>query len=384
MSKTLTDDEIWKKKDEILSTKKELYTKKEILNLLKEDKFKFSFSGHIDKKHEKLAIERAKDSIISFLEFQDTYHREGISELEEAKNKGEDFKCASNCVIKLEDIDREIQYHETFIKIFEEKKIKETGPISENRAFNCFKCGMDLGYILLDENTIGLGASYSMMKKDVWDCTCPFKDGEKGHSYYITIPTGKLVISNYFDDSKPYTENDKNRDCYIKDKKEMEIFEPKDKWSRELSLNSHAGRIGLMNHYSSKHNIAFGQMGNMSIGIYVNKAKNRVVISSAYLNDIVREKDHPSYSKAKKFLKEYELAGSISLEVWRWMAADISVLEKNEIPICTSKKREFRDKNVLVEVNKGKWKVTHKFNTDDYDEDKGDIEYSVLEKEETK
>jgi hypothetical protein len=382
MSNKLTDAGMWKKDDEILSTKKELYTRKEILNLLKENKFKFLFSGHIDEKHEKWAIENASDSIISALEFEGTYDMECISELEESKNKGEDHKFSDYHIIKLEDIDKSIQHHKDSIKIFEERKIKETDLISHigSRTFNCFKCGMNLNYILLDDNTIGLGANYSMKKENIWDCTCPFKDGEKGHSYYITIPTGNLIISNYFDDSKPYTENDKDRDCYIKDEKEMEIFEPKDKWSRKLSLNTHAGRIGLMNHYSSKHNIAFGQMGNMSIGIYVNKAKNRVVISSAYLDDISEVEDHLSYSKAKKFLEEYKRVGSISLEVWRWMATDISVLEKNEIPIYTSKKLEYRDKDVLVKVNKGKWKVTHKFGTDDYDEDT-DIEYSVLELE---
>ena len=378
----LTHKEVWDRREKLLSTKKPLYTQKEIMNLLEEDKFKFSFSGHVNDDNQ-WAIKDAKRSIISSLEFIDMYHNEMITELELAKSKGEDYQRKEGLgAIKLADIDKELAYYKNGLKSFEERKIKETGQIDwmNSREFYCFKCGMKLDYILLDENTIGLGATTSMNKEDIWDCTCPFKDGAKGHSYYITVPTGELVFANYFDDRKPYTEADKDCDCYANsDRKEMEIFEPKDKWNGELSLNTHAGRIGLMNHYSSKHNIAFGQMGNMSVGIYIKKGKkDRIVISSAYLSDRVESDDKELASKSEKFLKEYRLLGCISLEVWRWMAADMSILKKNKIPIKLAKKGDYGDENILVKVKKGKWKVAHQFRTDDCDQDK-DLEYSILE-----
>lgn len=380
----LTFNEVYARREKVLSTKRPLYTQKEIMNLLKEDKFKFSFSGHTNDNGER-AIKDAKRSVLGSLEFVDMYNNEMITGLELAKSKGEDYQRNEGLsAIKLADIDKEIAYYRDRLKSFEERKIKETEQIdwSSFREFHCFKCGMELNYILLDENTIGLGATTSMNKEDIWDCTCSFKDGAKGHSYYITVPTGELVFANYFDDRKTYTEADKDRDCYIdNDRKEMEIFEPKDKWSRELSLNSHAGRIGLMNHYSSKHNIAFGQMGNMSVGIYIKKGKkDRIVISSAYLSDRVESDDKELASKSEKFLKEHRLLGCISLEVWRWMAADMSILKKNKISIKLAKKGDYRDENILVKVKKGKWKVTHQFRTDDCDQDK-DLEYSVLELE---
>jgi len=383
----LTVKEVHAKEETLLANKKPLYTHREIMNLLKEDKFKFNLFGHVDKSYEKEAIKGVKKDILRHLEFNSTYHNSTyhlnyIKELEIAKANGKD--CVRNNIeTKLGDIDKSIQYHKESIKIFEEMKIRETDSICIGSSeFYCFKCGERMMYALLDENTIGLSPSYSMKKMDIWDCTCKFKDGEKQHSYHITVPTGKLVFVNFFDDRKPYIENDKNRDCYInKDKKEMKIFEPKEKWSEEFNLNTHLGRIGLMNHYSSKHNIAFGQMGDGGIGIYTNKNRDRIVISCAYLANRLTDKDGDKQylTKIEKFLKEYRKVGQISLEMWRWMAADMSVVEKNKIPVKINKNDY--NKDVLLKVKKGKWKVTHKYRTDDCNEDK-DIEYSVLELEE--
>ena len=103
----------------------------------------------------------------------------------------------------------------------------------------------------------------------------------------------------------------------------------------EWSLNYMVGRENITK-YKSERNVAYGQMGNMSIGIYVNENKTSVIIGPGF---------HPAefdeYDSDEKFeeackkpvFEGYELIGTIDLACWRWEGSDLNTIgeEYNEL-----------------------------------------------------
>ena len=146
----------------------------------------------------------------------------------------------------------------------------------------------------------------------------------------ISVPSGKLIFTNYFD----------KEEIYSLDK---------------ADINCVAGRYELMKHLAEK-NIGYGQMGNMSVSVFVNAAKDEIIIGGNYAyteDDEEIEIEHPGYTEL----------GSISLSVWRWMCGDAKILKQHgeELPkikyggeTCTN----YRD-YVGVKVQPGTWVIEH-------------------------
>lgn len=204
----------------------------------------------------------------------------------------------------------------------------------------CFECGRDLPYVLKDSKTITFGLTYSQKRLDETDNTCPMKDMGDSFSYEITVESGKLVVANYFDDRKL----DANG-------KEIEIFEPEERFSEEFSLNSTLGRLNMTKHYAENHNIAYAQMGNMSIAVFLNKNHDGVIIGNT----------------ERKNINKHTYVDEISLSVWRWMATDLAVLEKNSI--------ELSEDAIVLDVANGVYKVTNYY---EYSRKRRPVIYSTL------
>lgn len=187
----------------------------------------------------------------------------------------------------------------------------------------CFECGRELPYTLKDVNTLTLGLTYQQEDNHETDNTCPMKDKGKSFSFEIEVRSGKLVFVNYFDDRRTDDQGNKT-----------EIFEPEDRYEK-FSLNCAMGRMNLTKHYAEQHNIAYAQMGNMSICIFMNKTRDGIIIGDT----------------ERRSIKNHKPVGRISLSVWRWMAADLAVLEKHGIVLD--------EDSVVLDVANGVYKVTN-------------------------
>ena len=188
----------------------------------------------------------------------------------------------------------------------------------------CFECGRNLPYVLKDSKTISLGLTWEQEKNNEMDNTCPMKDKGKSFSFEIKVTSGKLVFANYFDDRK--TDDQGNK---------VEIFEPEDRWSDKWSLNSALGRMNITRHYAEQHNIAYAQMGNMSIAVFVNKAHDGIIIGDT----------------ERRRIQKHTYVDEISLSVWRWMATDLAVLEKHGIAPG--------EESIVLDVPNGIYRVTN-------------------------
>lgn len=241
----------------------------------------------------------------------------------------------------------------------------------------CWDCEARLQFILVDKKTVSvIDKSYYY---DLQDKLCKTLDEKidfklndinlipkcSGLSFvksrkmvaHINVPTGKLIFQNHFG------END-----IIRDK-------PKGKEYSSPGLNSIAGRNEIMQHLASQ-NVGFGQMGNMSVGVYTN-SKDEIIIGNSYYKDMLGDRENALSGKYDmEFTKEeidernnevrllrkfdrllkkgnFKLKGTISLAVWRWMCADKSVYDAAKI-----KAGEHMDV-VKVNVQKGKYKIEH-------------------------
>jgi hypothetical protein len=173
----------------------------------------------------------------------------------------------------------------------------------------CFACDERLVYVLMDENTITAASEEfrfdSLDSKKFSNEYIKHCEGEKlMKSKFLTAeiqaPTGKIVFQNYFNNE--------------------EIYElPKQERYNPPTINCIMGRNKLMQYLAAK-NVGYGQMGNMGITIYAN---NTEII-------ITEESFEGPNKKMRHYLKNngYSKIGEISLRVWRWMCADVSVLKQ--------------------------------------------------------
>lgn len=129
------------------------------------------------------------------------------------------------------------------------------------------------------------------------------------------------------------------------------------KWSDEYSLNHLAGRNEITQYKASNHNVAYGQMGNMSIAVYVNDAKDSVIIGpSCHPAEYEDYETDAEYKAAveKPLFPGYTLVGEISLEMWRWEATDLNTIG--------DKYEEVKERDLVeIDVQHGDWTFQHNF-----------------------
>jgi hypothetical protein len=220
----------------------------------------------------------------------------------------------------------------------------------------CFGCGQRLKLVLTGDKLqlrqyFEYNKEYptkSQFLNHPIDYVCPFSE-IKPFTGEINV-SSDLVFANYFDD------------CNFGDAPEGKQY------SDEWSLNCVAGRYRIAE-YKAKQNIAYGQMSNMSIGIYVNKDRDSVIVGPAY---------HPADYEEYESDEEYQKAASkpvfpgykqvnknIDLTVWRWEAADFK----------TIKESYKKDEMIRLKVKHGTWLFQHNYDTLRKGLDEKDIGY---------
>lgn len=198
-------------------------------------------------------------------------------------------------------------------------------------------------YNFLKKKNKLLFVQYDYKEKTVNSSKCEY-EYESAINYEIQI-FDTFVFENFFNYSEDYPEN-----------------EPHKKYSNEYSLGTHFGQINISKIHASR-NVAFGQMGNTSIEVYVNNNKDEIlVVEEKYIWD----EDQGEFA-AEDLLEEvgYKKVGSIGLTVWRWMAGNKSDLEKYEYSSPKYNKR-YDNPVEVKDIKHGIWEVTHFFGTNDH------------------
>lgn len=208
----------------------------------------------------------------------------------------------------------------------------------------CFHCGEKLRFVL-EDNVLALrsrwiddpNARFGVRAKNhPKEYRCPF---EKPHPFCGEINVEQtLVFANFFDFPDSTEE---------------------DKYSNEWSLNAIAGRYKRAEYKCKNHNVAYGQMSNMSIGIYFNKNKNEIIVGPAYHPADFADLTDEEYEAAikKPAFEGFKLINTISLDVWRWEATDLKTLGKENY----NKLKKLGKDLVKLKVNPGIWKFEHYF-----------------------
>lgn len=229
-----------------------------------------------------------------------------------------------------------------------------------NDSHYCFDCGeklylsptsensvalIDLDFIFSESERQGI-QKYHPVKVDVNsipECSVkPLREIGKLEAD-IQVPTGELLFANFFREDKIYT--------------------MPDEFSNRNSINAINGRNNLMQ-YLAGQNIGYGQMGNMSVNVFVNDAGDEIIIGTNYGYN----EEDGEFEVTYEGFTDY---GSICLDVWRWMCGDIKILKEHgeKIPdnLISNKKteNEYHD-YILAIVKPGTWHIDHFY---DFDED---------------
>jgi hypothetical protein len=217
-------------------------------------------------------------------------------------------------------------------------EIKQEDPLLLIDRDCCFGCGERL-YWVLTGNQLQLRNFYdgnNFVNHPV-DYVCPFQTPQPTRGE-IKI-TSRLLFSNYF--------------------REIEDAPEGQRYDNEWSLNHLAGRKRITE-YKAAQNVAYGQMGNMSIGVYVNQAKTSIIIGPSYhpaeMGDYDSDEEYEAAMQVAVF-PGYEKVGEICLAVWRWEATDLNTLGDAAYAALLDEGRDV----VELDVPHGVWTFEHHY-----------------------
>ncbi len=290
-----------------------------------------------------------------------------IKDLENKQKRNTDY------LLDYEEILKKTSYF-NFIKKFcwnfwiasEKNKMNLTiGKVINFSNIYCFDCGDNMYIVPISETEIGCipvnkywdimeihNDKYLFTKNDITECPCCKQNEAKMLVSEIDVPTGELVIANFFTNDELF-------------------YEDATQHFKEPSINCLLGRDNLMQKLATK-NVGYGQMGNMGISVFSNETDEILITDYAfqYLQDyeqcdrkefldeygdeqiIDKWKDLIQYIETGKF----KYVGEIDLSVWRWQCADKKVLDDYKENLET-----LHCDNVTTKINKGRYRIEHYF-----------------------
>jgi hypothetical protein len=223
----------------------------------------------------------------------------------------------------------------------------------------CHGCGKRLKWVL-NGNTLAFRCYYdhdaNNFVQHPANYVCPYATPRpfKGE---IKVAS-KLIFVNFFKEDDDY----KFKDC------------PEDKeHTSEWSVGAIIGRENITAHKAAQ-NVAYGQMTNTSVGIYLHPNKKSVIVGDLYVADrrieampdeVTEKMTSAEYKKMEKELSVIEghkLVGRVGLCVWRWEATDLKTLGAKSYKEHKELKKEHRDM-VELTVKHGVWQFEHYFDS---------------------
>jgi len=258
-----------------------------------------------------------------------------------------------------EDADQKEYYHKALIEPIHtmphgprEDYIMIFGAMEEE----CRHCGAYMYvYLAKDEKSVYLKGA------DGEEIACPFADGFEKANNTINVPSGELLFANFF------LKGEELPDC-TEDQK----------YTSEWSVSRIIGRMNIAKSLADQ-DIGYGQVGNTTITLFVNKERTKIKIldcpESIIDNFEWMMEEEPEnitpvykgiYDRTKALLlSDWEEVGEICLSMWRYMCADRQVYDKAGLTLNASRKTEITDdeEHVLCQVKPGKWEIIHHYDT---------------------
>lgn len=223
---------------------------------------------------------------------------------------------------------------------------------------HCWDCNDGLDGVLVDVHTIALISkykSYLLREKLAPNKTAAYEykltdlsllpvcgmselNIEDKVAVEIDVPTGDLVFANFF-----------------RDEKTLDDFAGEDN-ETDRSICGLLGRVKLAKYYSTI-NVGYGQMGNMSLNVFLKEDGTEIILGREHGYDEVKDREFTVKHKGFKNI------GNISLSMWRWMCADKEVLSQRNISLPKLKKNSTIEHDyrnyTLAKVKPGKWIIEH-------------------------
>jgi hypothetical protein len=123
----------------------------------------------------------------------------------------------------------------------------------------CPACGNSYDIVLTDENTISLRPGFRMRAVGDFNIECAHPNGPEHARGEIAVDSD-MLFANFFPSIKD--------DCPTAKK-----------YSDEFNLCSYSGRRNITEWKAKNQNVAYGQMGNMSLAVYVNAKKDHIILT---------------------------------------------------------------------------------------------------------
>lgn len=209
-----------------------------------------------------------------------------------------------------------------------DSEVGEDGRLYDLEGDDCRDCGDNLRWVLSDGVLMprlywDLAASDFLIRP--LEYVCPYaKRRATGGEIRVTT---RLVFANFF--------------------REVEDGPTAVRFTNEWSLCNDRG-IENITRFKSERGVAFGQMGNMSVGIFLHPDKRSVIVGDPYKT-----------TRKKSVINGHTLVGRICLDVWRWEAADRTLV---------ADWKKFSEENaargfVELAVEPGVWRFDHYYHS---------------------
>lgn len=287
----------------------------EIMQQLRDGKITLDFCGHSTNITVERMIERYEDVLA---------HANGSN----------DGKWSNRNNNPVEEIDADIRG-------FYQRMLEDNSPnplMSDGHY--CFKCGRNMKWELSGDKllltTFWGGDNYQTLPV----CECAEPKTTKG----VLKVNSKLIFANFFRDI-PDGPEDKEHD-----------------W--DWSLNCDRGCRNIAEYKLNQRNVAYGQMGNMSVGIFVHPSNESIIVGNPYIADSLCENmteeecDAVDYD-ALSIIDGHKMVGTISLAVWRWEASDLNTI--GDTAFKAIQDDPYNDV-VVLDVPHGEWDVEQFYN----------------------
>ncbi len=359
-------------KEELDARKDALYTIDEVVQGLEDGSFTIDTKGHNSGWNGDAVyfVEEVRDRVIQLRD--DAKERSVLSFWEDGRAKRDKGKKKTTKEMA-DELATSGRLVETYTR-FSTEKLRNNSTLGamDSPEMHCHNCGEKHRLIIRDK-VITMAPTYHQEKEGIIDTTCTFADGIPTKVVNLDIPSGDIVFQNYF----RVKDQDRNDDT---------VYDPKEGKYGELSVCDHQGRTNLMNKLA-KNGVGYGQMGNMSLSLYINPERDKIILGDCYPDDDCEATPDPEYTKAMK--EGYKAYGMLSLGVWAYYCVDRSKmieynteeLEKGYNTIIESKDGENEDygEQLIANVKKGTWTLTHYYDNTPDPESGRLFKYATLE-----
>lgn len=209
----------------------------------------------------------------------------------------------------------------------------------------CYLCGKEVAFLIDKElskpdkiHFKTVTWKYGKYEKTIYNTKCTFKKKEiQEGAFKIQIPTGNLIIANYF----------------LNDKEDYIFDVPEEKkWSSKYDICNIKGQNNRAEYVSKKFNVGYVQI-NSEIQVWKSNDNNKIFFLLNY--DDYSEASKEEHEFNKNFDNSNTFVTTLRQRVWRYEFADESIIEESGAKISEE------NEHVELSVTPGQYIVKHHY-----------------------